>query len=216
MEFRNNDYLFSDGSSSNVRFFQLETGWKGRRSDRWGVTKIDASLLYSPGQGILGSSDEDFTALGAEGAESWIVRSELERTLKFAEVATMVARYQAQWSDSVLLSSDQISAGGYGRVRGFDETAGYASKGMVSTIELQSPYYQIARGGEFQAVSFLEGALLHRDQDGDVGQLASTGIGLRWRYEDHFSARIDLGIPIEYPDDEDGDPMVHFSVSTTW
>ncbi len=216
VEFRNNDYLFSDGSSSNVRFFQLETGWKGRRPDRWGATKADASLLYSPGQGILGSDDEDFIALGAEGADSWIVRSELERTLRLGETATLVGRFEAQWSDSVLLSSDQISAGGYGRVRGFDETVGYASKGIVSTIELQSKFYQSPSTGEFQGISFIDGALLHRDEDGDVGQLVSTGIGLRWRFEDHFSARIDLGIPIDHPDDEDGDPMVHFSVSTTW
>jgi len=216
MEFRNNDYLFSDGSSSDVRFFQLETGWKGRRPDRWGTTKADASLLYSPGQGVLGSDDEDFIALGGEGADSVIVRGEVERTLKFGEVATLLGRCEAQWSDSVLLSSDQISAGGYGRVRGFDETVGYASKGMVATIELQSKFYQSPKTGEFQAVSFIDGALLHRDQDSDVGQIASTGIGLRWRYEDHFSTRIDLGVPIDYPDDESGDPMVHFSVSTTW
>jgi len=216
MEFRNNDYLFSDGSSAEVRFFQLETGWKGRRPDRWGTTRLDSSLIYSPGQGVLGSNDQDFIALGAEGSESWILRSELERTLKLGEVATLVGRCEAQWSDSTLLASDQIFASGYSRVRGFDETVGYASKGIVSTIELQSKFYQSPTTGEFQAITFIDAALLHRDQDSDVGQIASTGVGVRWRYEEHFSARIDLGIPIDFPDDESGDPMIHFSVSTTW
>ena len=216
MEFRNNDYLFSDDSTETVRFFQIETGWKGRRSDRFGTTRLDTSLLYSPGQGILGSEDEDFIALGADGAESWIARMELERTLKLGEVGTLVGRCQAQWADSSLLSSDQISAGGVSRVRGFDETVGYASKGIVGTIELQSKSFHTAKAGDFQAISFVDGAVLDRDGGTDAGQLASTGVGVRWRYEDHLSAKLDLGIPFDYPDDEDGHPMLHFSVSTTW
>ena len=216
MEFRDNEYLFSDGSRDTVRFFQLETGWKGRRMDGLGSTKLDASLIYSPGQGILGSNDDDFIALGADGAESWIARLDLERTLKLGDVATLLGRCQAQWADSTLLSSDQISAGGFNRVRGFDETVGYASKGIVGTIELQSRSLSTRKTGDFQAITFVEGALLHRDQSGDVGHLASTGVGIRWRYEDHFAARVDLAIPVDVPSDETGDPMLHFSVSTTW
>jgi hypothetical protein len=33
---------------------------------------------------------------------------------------------------------------------------------------------------------------------------------------DHFSAKADLGIPLTYPDSEDGDPVLHFSATTTW
>lgn len=216
MEFRDNDYLFSDGSRDTVRFFQLGTGWKGRRMDRLGSTKLDVSLIYSPGQGVLGSNDSDFIALGADGAESWIARIELERTLKLGDVATLLGRCQAQWADSTLLSSDQISAGGFSRVRGFDEAVGYASKGIVGTIELQSRNFRTLQAGDFQAVTFVDGAVLNRDQDTDVGQLASTGVGLRWHFEDHFAARVDFAIPIDFPADESGDPMLHFSVSTTW
>ncbi len=215
-EFRDNDYLFSDGSRDTVRFFQIGTGWKGRRLDRLGSTKLDASLIYSPGQGILGSNDSDFIALGADGAESWIARIELERTMKLGDAATLLGRCQAQWADSTLLSSDQISAGGFYRVRGFDETVGYASKGIVGTIELQSQSFHTRKAGDFQAITSVDGALLQRDKDGNVGQLASTGVGIRWHYEDHFAARVDFAIPLDVPSDETGDPMLHFSVSTTW
>ena len=216
MEFRGNDYLFSNNTSDTVRFFNLETGWKGRRYDLFGYTRMDASLTYSPGQGILGSKDADFITLGADGAESLIAKLELERTIKLGEKAILLGRCQSQWSDSMLLSSDQISAGGVGLVRGFDETVGYASTGIVATIELQSRRYRTPKAGDYQAVTFLDAAFLDRDQAGDVGQLASTGVGLRWYRAERVSARVDLGIPIDCPAQMDRDLMLHFSVSTTW
>jgi hemolysin activation/secretion protein len=216
MEFRDNEYLFSDDTRDTVRFFHFVTGWKGRRNDSLGHTRMDASLSYSPGQGILGSEDEDFIALGADGAESLIARLEIERTLKLGENATLLGRCQAQWADSELLSSDQISAGGVGRVRGFDETVGYASRGFIATIELQSRSYHTPKAGDYQAVAFLDTAFLNRDQAGDVGQLASTGLGLRWRHDERVTAKLDLGIPIDCPDGIDTKPMFHFSVSTAW
>ncbi len=144
-----------------------------------------------------------------------IARIELERTLKLGQSATLAGRCQAQWADSHVLSSDQISAGGVDRARGFDETVGYASKGLVASIELQSCAYQTFKAGEFQALAFLDGAVLNREQPLDAGQLTSAGVGVRWRYEDRLLGKIYLGIPIDFPEDEDGAALLHFSVSAT-
>ncbi len=216
LEFRNNEYSFSNSPSATVNFFNVETGWKGRLTDRLGMSRLDASLSYNPGQGILGSNDEDYIALGGSGAESLVGRLELERTLKLGGDTTLVGRARAQWSDSSLLSSDQISAGGYNRVRGLDETVGYASTGIVATLELQSRFYQTPWVGSFQGISFIDAAALHRDEDTDAGQLASVGVGIRWRFEETVSSRIDLGIPIDHPDDIGGNPRIEFSVSTSF
>jgi len=216
MEFRANDYLFSNNTSKKVRFFNLEVGRKGRRYDSLGYTSMDASLVYSPGQGILGSKDSDFTTLGADGAESLIAKLELERTFRLGKNATLLGRCQSQWADSSLLSSDQISAGGFGLVRGFDESIGYASTGLVTTVELQSRNFRTTKFGDYQAVTFFDAAFLNRDQADDIGQLASTGVGLRWRYAEHLSVRADLAIPVDYSEQENSDPMLHFSISTTW
>ncbi|MEO5913696.1 MAG: ShlB/FhaC/HecB family hemolysin secretion/activation protein [Luteolibacter sp.] len=216
LEYRNNDYTFSNSPSETVKFFNIETGWKGRLTDHFGMSRVDASLSYNPGQGVLGSNDEDYIALGGSGAESLVARLEFERTLKLGENATLVGRGRGQWADSSLLSSDQLSAGGYNRVRGFDETVGYASTGIVATLELQSRFYQVPRAGSFQGLTFIDAAALHRDEDTDTGQLASVGIGVRWRFEEMLSSRIDLGIPIDHPDDLDGDPRIEFSISTSW
>jgi hemolysin activation/secretion protein len=216
LEFRNNDYAFSNSPSQTVKFFNLETGWKGRRFDPLGMSRIDVSLSYNPGQGVFGSNDEDYIALGGEGAESLVGRIEFERTFKLGKEVTLAGRGRAQWSDSDLLSSDQLSSGGYNRVRGFDETVGYASTGIVTTLELQSRFYQAPRSGKFQGIAFIDAAALHRDQDTDTGQLASVGVGMRWRFEEILSARADLGVPIDHPDELDGDPRIEFSISASW
>lgn len=216
MEFRNNDYLFTNDSSQTVRFFQLGSGWKGRRSDRFGSSRVELSIAYSPGQGILGSEDEDFIALGGSGAEALIARIDAERTFKLGDLATLIGKLRGQWADSDLLSSDQLAAAGATRVRGFDEVVGYADNGLIGTLEVQSKAWETSRAGDFIAAAFLDGAVLDRDLPTDAGELLSTGVGVRWRMAEQFSARVDLGIPLTYPDSEDGDPMVHFSVNTTW
>lgn len=216
MEFSGNDYELSNGTFQGVNMFQIASGWKGRRLDRLGMTRLDASLVYTPGQGILGSTDADYSALGADGAESLIAKFEMERTLKVADLGFLVGRLQGQWADSILLSSDQISAGGVSRVRGFDEAVGYASKGLCGTIEFQFKNLATPRYGDFQLITFIDGAALSRDAAGDPGQLASVGAGLRWRHDEKVSAKLDLGIPIEHPKNLDGDPMLYFSVMTNW
>jgi hemolysin activation/secretion protein len=215
-EFSRNDYQLSNGDFQNVNIFQIASGWKGRLSDSLGMTRLDVSLVYTPGQGILGSTDEEYIALGADGAQSLIFKMEAERSLKLGELGYLVARVQGQWADSILIASDQISAGGVSRVRGYDEAVGYASKGLVGTIEFQSKSFPTAKAGDFNAIAFMDGAVLSRDLVGDPGELYSAGVGLRWRYEELVSARLDLGIPIDHPDDLSGDPMLYFSVSTNW
>lgn len=216
MEFRNNDYLFPDESSQTVRFFQLQTGWKGRRLDRFGSTQFGIGMLYSPGQGIFGSEDEDFMALGADGAESLILRSDLERSLRLGKAGSLLARLRGQWSDSKLLSSDQISAGGMTRVRGFDEVVGYASSGLVANVEWQSPAWSVPHAGDLLGVCFVDGAVLDRDAAADPGELLSTGFGARWRWSERLYGRLDCGFPLECPDTIDSNPMWHFAVGFNW
>lgn len=215
-ELRTNNYLFSDGSDSAVQFFQIETGWKGRRSDRFGMTRVDFSLSYSPGNGALGSSDEDFIELGGSGAEALIAKTELRRTLKLGKHLNLSGRLQAQWTESDLLASDQIHAGGYNLVRGFDESVGYGSKGLVGGIELQTRPYRFFDMGKILALSFIDGASLSRDQVSDEGQLLSGGIGFRWQLDGNTSARFDVALPLDYPESEDGNAMIHFGVAKAW
>jgi hemolysin activation/secretion protein len=216
MEFRNNDYLFPSGASQTVRFFQLETGWEGRRADAYGSTRFGGQLLYSPGQGVLGSEDADFIALGADGAESLILRMNLERTQRIGEAGALVLRMRGQWADSDLLSSDQLTAGGMAGVRGFDEVVGYASNGLFGGLEWQSPLWKSRAVGDWMGVVFVDGAVLDREIRIDPGELLSAGFGCRVRWKEQLSGRLDVGFPLECPDSVDSDPMLHFSIGMNW
>jgi len=216
MEYRDHHYEFPSGARQEVRFFQLSTGWKGRSTDRFGSTRLDASLHYSPGNGVFGSEDQDFIALGGTGAESLIAQLEAERTWQFGEAGLLLGKMKAQWSDSTLLSSDQFAASGSTRVRGFDETKGYADNGLILTLEWQSPTWHSRVAGDFQAVSFLDAGFLDSHQGNEGSQLASVGIGFRWRLDEHLTAKADLGIPIDKPDADKANPRLHFSINSTW
>jgi hemolysin activation/secretion protein len=216
MEFRNNDYLFPDESSATVRFFQLAAGWQGRRPDRLGSTGLEVKLLYNPGRGVLGSEDADFIALGADGAESLILRADLERGLRMGAAGALHARLRAQWADAELLSSDQLSAGGMTRVRGFDEVVGYASNGLLANIEWRSPAWRHASTGELLGVLFVDGALLDRDAASDPSELLSAGFGCRGRWGERIYGRLDCGFPLECPDGVDSSPLIHFAVGFNW
>jgi len=136
--------------------------------------------------------------------------------LKIADYGTLMGRVNAQLADSDLLSSDQITAGGANRVRGFDETVGYSNDGMVANLEFQSRAFHTAWAGDFVAVVFVDGAILQRDYPTDPGELLSAGGGFLWRYQDHFTAKLELGVPLSYPDSEDGDPLWHFAIGMNW
>ncbi len=216
LELRENAYEFPSGLEREVRFFQIEAGWKGRLTDRFGSTRVDASLHYAPGHEVLGSDDQDFIALGGSGAESLIAQLEADRTWSLGEAGQIFGKMKAQWSDSSLLSSDQFAASGATRVRGFDETQGYADNGLIMTFEWQSPFWHAGDAGDFQALSFLDAGFLDSHQGNDGSQLASVGVGVRWRLGEHLTAKADLGIPIDNPDADKADPRLHFSITTTW
>jgi hemolysin activation/secretion protein len=216
LELRDHHYEYPSGLRREVQFFQIQTGWKGRLAERHGSTRLDASLHYAPGHGIMGSNNQDFIALGGRSAQSLVAQLEAERTWLLGDPGLLLGRVKAQWSDSTLLSSDQFAASGATRVRGFDETKGYADNGLVLTVEWQSPTWHSRIAGDFQAVSFFDAGFLDSHQGNEGSQLASVGIGFRWRLDEHLTAKADLGIPIDNPDADEANPRLHFSINTTW
>ncbi len=216
MELRDQHYEFPSGAGQGVRFFQVSSGWKGHSTDRFGSTRLDASLHFSPGNGIFGSEDQDFIALGGTGAESLVAQLEAERTWKIGDAGLLLGKMKAQWSDSGLLPSDQFASSGATRIRGFDETKGFADNGLIMTLEWQSPTWHSRIAGDLQAVSFVDAGFLDSHQGNEGSQLAAVGVGFRWRLDDHLTAKADLGIPIDNPDADEANPRLHFSINTTW
>ncbi|MFN6095751.1 MAG: hypothetical protein ACK49J_12270, partial [Verrucomicrobiota bacterium] len=64
--------------------------------------------------------------------------------------------------------------------------------------------------------TFIDRASLTRDQERDAGKLLSGCIGFRWQFEDSASARFDVALPLDHPESEDGDAMIHFGLTKSW
>lgn len=200
-------------SSRDIQFFQIESGWQAQKQDARGATLLNAKLRWNPGW--LSSGDADFTALGADGADSLIALLDVERSLLLGKSGSLTARLDAQWSSNAVLSADQFASAINGRVRGFDEIEGYGDSGASLTLEYQSPVLRLPSAGGLRGVVFVDSAVAKEQESGDKTELHSAGIGFRWQWRD-LTAVCDLGFPLHAPDGVEEDPRLRFSIVARW
>jgi hemolysin activation/secretion protein len=110
---------------------------------------------------------------------------------------SLALRATAQFADRTLLSSEQISIGGYGTVRGYRQDILQADSGMYGTAELQIPVGTLGKGdgkATVQIIPFIEyGTAWNSDRTPvRFPGLFSAGLGLQLRSE-RLSARLDWG-----------------------
>jgi hemolysin activation/secretion protein len=208
--FRDHEYEFMLTSRS-VQMFQLESGCRLRRQTGRAASEVTASLHWSPGG--IGSGDEDYQALGADGAESFILRLLAQHSISPGGGHGLNFRVDAQWSDSHLLASDQFAPAINGRLRGFDEVTGYGDSGISGSVEYLTPPWRPRGAGTLRGVVFVDGAIVHDRRDGVTDSFAAAGCGFRWQRGD-ISASCDLGIPLSAPDGVEEDARLRFSVTT--
>jgi len=93
-----------------------------------------------------------------------------------------VLRLQAQYTNNHVVAIEQIGAGGQMSVRGFDERAIGADKGIVGSLEIYSP--EIAKNTRL--IAFTDFASLANNTDRHTGtafssdRIASAGLGVRY------------------------------------
>ena len=91
-------------------------------------------------------------------------------------------RLQGQYTNNHIVAAEQIGAGGQMSVRGFDERAIGADKGIVGSLEIYTP--EIAKNTRL--VAFTDFAGLWNNTDSRTGtafssdRIASAGLGVRY------------------------------------
>lgn len=103
-------------------------------------------------------------------------------------------RSQLQWSDTALISGEQMGLGGTGSLRGAPDRAISGDGGLSTSLEFTSP--ELAKGLRFS--SFLDaGWLNNRNADGlrrvAHDNLMSLGFGLRYGHESGISVNAEYG-----------------------
>ncbi|NNE93726.1 MAG: ShlB/FhaC/HecB family hemolysin secretion/activation protein [Verrucomicrobiales bacterium] len=206
----NNNLEFggTDVFDTTVEIFQLSAGYKLTAQGRKGVTQVDLRGFYSPGDLTNYNNDETFQESRADSTADYLYATlGIEHQRRLREDWSVRLKGQGQVSNGNLQASEQLGAGGYDTVRGFEQRIARSDEGFWSTVELYTPEISIGRifdweneTDELRLLTFFDTATLTNvnrlpDEPNQVG-MQSVGAGFRWRYSDWFRLRFDYGYPV--------------------
>ncbi len=195
---------------------QFNLGYSAALRDSWGSTSMNVTAYYSPGGMFSHNDDEDFEAVSFEGQSDYVYgRLTLERITRLPHDFTLLTSVTGQLSSENLLSSEQLGAGGYATVRGYNERVANAEEGVITSLELRSPSFSIHSNqqvrvaghplpdDQVQLLAFWDYAQLERHSADESSpapksySLSAAGIGLRYSMSQHLSVRFDYGWQIK-------------------
>lgn len=198
------DILFggSSFSKNTAEVLQLRLGYNITVNDKLGFTRLGLSTIYSPGNTLGHNNYEAFDSLrAASQAKYWYAKGELDRMLRLPQGFSILMHAAGQYSTTRLLPTEQMLAGGYQTVRGFNESSARGDRGIVANFELNMPMMHLmgATGktaDNLNTFAFYDFAYLE-----SVGgyasepnlNLQSTGIGLRYNLGSNMDLRLAYG-----------------------
>ena len=211
-------------SASDADVAQFVAAYTGQAPDKWGLTSLAMEVFYSPGDLTKNNTDE---ALGGSttgptsetqglrfGAKATYLygRATFERQTLLPWDFSWYFRGVGQAANERLVPSEQLGAGGYRTVRGYDERVANGDQGFVLNNELRTPRLRLgnvlggsgyASGDFFQALVFFDYSRLYyvdKLPEEIEYELMSFGGGLRYSMSSHLAVRVDYGVPLKNKD----------------
>ncbi|MEX2577898.1 MAG: ShlB/FhaC/HecB family hemolysin secretion/activation protein [Verrucomicrobiales bacterium] len=193
---------------TRVEIFQFSLGYRETIQGDKGVTQFDIQGVWSPGDFNDHNSSENFQRSRALSSSDYFYAvGSIEHQRRLREDWSLRAKIQGQKSTENLQASEQLGAGGYDTVRGFDQRVARGDHGFWSTIELYTPELSIGRAMNWENetdslrfLGFFDAANLGNENLLPGGpshfHIGSVGAGLRWNYSDWFKFRLDYGYPV--------------------
>jgi hemolysin activation/secretion protein len=119
----------------------------------------------------------------------------------------LVNKATVQWASTNLLPSEQIGAGGYSTVRGYDEYEASGDEGYLVNAEVRTPAFSIGNlfglkkaTDRLQALVFTDYGSVWKKKivfgEDPHQDLWSIGPGLRYTISPYFSMRFDYGFQL--------------------
>ncbi len=177
--------------------------YSGTGQDADGITQFDLALNFAL-RGVLGNNDAEFAnkRFGARANYAYI-KSDLQRTQTLPHNWALAARLDLQLASEPLINNEQFVAGGYESVRGYLEAEQLGDDAMRGSLELRTPSLLKGAAGpvpQLNMIGFVEGAQV-RIKDPLPAQLsrfdlASAGIGLRFKAWKTMNAALDVAWPL--------------------
>jgi len=214
VDYKRSDFGFILGSqqipTNLTEILQFSIQYSGGLADEHGQTAFGLGFVYSPGDLLGLNGDDEFQRVDPRAnAEYAYTTVYLRRTQTLPKGWTMFGQVNAQHTDDVLLTSEQVSIGGYGSVRGYQERVLLGDEGAWASFELRSPvvrtpiskHLRAGSGDQLQGILFVDAGWVRSterlEDDPSSYHIWSLGTGLRYQLGSHISLRADLGLPLK-------------------
>jgi hemolysin activation/secretion protein len=173
--------------------------------------------VFSPGGITGGNTNAAFRAALAHSSADYVYdRVTLTRTTALPAKFSWIARVTGQVSNSNLQSSEQLTDGGIGSVRGYYTDAALGSEGVLVSQEIRAPAFSIAKllnqtlpvndlaqFGAFWDYGHVSQVNRVPDQVNSAA-LSSTGIDLHLTLDRYVDLRFDVGWQLRAAPGSDG------------
>jgi len=146
------------------------------------------------------------------------------RDLKVYKDWSLFLRAEGQVAADPLINNEQFTLGGINSVRGYYEGDEYGDSGWFGSLEARTPYLKTRVGSVngfvpvwLRATAFVDYGQLFLLQAPlgakQESSLAGAGAGLSANVNNHFDARVTVGVPLlQSANTRAGDPHVYFSI----
>lgn len=206
-----NDLDFGTARLSQTRtdISQMVFGYTANYRDPWGNTAASATLTYSPGNHTGNNKNPDFQlARGLSESDYHYIRFQANRLNRLPWEFTTSHSFTYQLSSENLLSSEQLSVGGYSSVRGYDEREiTNADEGWLMSHEFRTPPISLFKmvgvqsvDDQLQFLGFWDYASVSPrftlDGENSNVEASSVGPGLRYSVGQYMSVRADYGFQL--------------------
>lgn len=223
----NTDLIFGGVNvfASDIAIGQFRFEYEASFPDPSGFTRFSAGLVASPGD-LYGNNDDASFMLARPGSEAdyFYTFAEVEKLVRLPRDWSLRLNTTAQATSDRLASTEQLLAGGYATVRGYDESVVRADSGAIFNVEIISPPFSICddMDDQWNALVFYDAAALEIADKfpGEVSpSLQSIGLGLNCQFGDRGFARASYGWAIDHhgvPVANQNDGRFHFGVTLTY
>jgi len=201
----NTDLIFGGTGlfGTEVEVGQFRAAYDATLPDKLGVTRLSAGLVASPGNLFDGNDNAGFAASrpGSEADYAYTF-AEVERLFRLPQDFTLRLKVSGQATGDRLTATEQLLAGGYASVRGFDESVVRGDSGVITTLEVISPDFSLSPklsadlDDTWNALVFYDSAALDISDalPGEISpSLQGIGAGLNCRVAERGYARAAYG-----------------------
>lgn len=190
-------------SATGAEVAQFSVAYTGRANDAYGSSAFTGTLFHSPGGLTDKNEDANFRSLRAfADAKYTYVNLQGQRITSLPRDFSWHLTGELQFSNENLLGSEQIGAGGFSSVRGYDEREANGDQGFLLRNELRTPTFNAGppvqgAQAQLQLLTFLDYGVVRNKrllpaEDRSV-ELASVGLGARFSVEQNVTVRFDYG-----------------------